>query len=143
MAGDVQPTLICLTPPSHVPMCRGRSPPHTGCVGEDPPLPLVAVRDSLTPLVVLSTTRCVGGSSAINWEIQMLSLVLDCQLTPTMSMESVSHMAPPANTSGHSLMVLMSFPQVTPMQHAPVLLRALMDAIFLHSWVRTTSVRQA
>ena len=79
MAGDVQPTLTCLTPPSHVPMC-----------GEDPPLPLVAVRGSFTPLVVLSTTRCVGESLATSWEIQTLSLVLDCQLTPTMSMHGVS-----------------------------------------------------
>ena len=48
--------------PNGVPMCGGRSPPLTGCVGEDP-LVLV-VKGSLTPLVVNSITRCVEGSSA-------------------------------------------------------------------------------
>ena len=28
--------MTCLTPPSSVPLCGRRSPPHTGCVGEDP-----------------------------------------------------------------------------------------------------------
>ena len=55
---------------------------------------------------------------------------------------SVTH-GTPANTSGHSLMVLMNFPQVTPMQHAPVSLGALMDPVFPHLWGRIVSVRQA
>ena len=37
--------------------CEGLN--YTGCVGEHPQL--VAVRGSLTPLVVCSMTRCVGG----------------------------------------------------------------------------------
>ena len=55
-------TSTCLIPPSSVPLCGRRSPLHTGCVGEDPPL--VAVRGSLTPLVMCSMTRCAEGSLA-------------------------------------------------------------------------------
>ena len=40
--------------------CEGLN--YTGCVGEHPPL--VAVRGSLTPLVVCSMTRCAEGSLA-------------------------------------------------------------------------------
>ena len=65
------------------------------------------------------------------------------QLAPTMLMESVWHTATLTNTSGHYLMVLMNFPQLIPMQHAPVSLGTLMETLFLHLWGRTISVRQA
>ena len=114
---------------------------HTGCVGEGPPM--VAVRGSLTPLVVSSMTRCVGGLSATSWEVQILSVVLVSQSTLIMSMALVSHMVPPADTSGPSLMVLMNFPQITPLQYAPVSLGALIETTFPHLWARTTFVSQA
>ena len=43
---------------------------------------------------------------------------------------SVTH-GSPANTSGHSLMVLMNFPHISPMQHVPVSLGALMETVFV------------
>ena len=64
------------------------------------------------------------------------------QLTLTMSMASVSHVAPSANTFGRSLMVLMNFPQLSPMQHVPVSMGALIETVFPHLWARTISVRQ-
>ena len=49
--------------PSGVPLCGRKLPLHSGYVGEDPRL--VAVRESLTCLVVNGMTECVGGSLAI------------------------------------------------------------------------------
>ena len=64
-----------------------RSPPHTGCVGEDSSVVVVAVRESTIPLVVSNMTRCVGGSSATRGELQtLLLMVLMCQSIHTISM---------------------------------------------------------
>ena len=81
----VQPTSTCPTHSSSVPLCGGRSPPHTGCVGED--LLVLAVRESTTPLVVNSMTRCVGGSLATSQALQMHFVVLVGQLTVPTQME--------------------------------------------------------
>ena len=51
-------------------------------------------------------------------------------------------MAPLANISRPSLVVLMNRDTIL-LQDAPVLLGALVEAVFLHLWVRTTSVSQA
>ena len=48
------------------------------------------VKDSLTPLVVSSMIRCVGGSLATSLEIQTLSLVLVSQLTLGYYVDEVS-----------------------------------------------------
>ena len=51
-------------------------------------------------------------------------------------------MAPPTDTSGPLLLVLMNR-EVTLMNNAPVSLAVQVAAVFLHLWVRTTSVIQA
>ena len=96
LAGDMWPTSTCLTPPNSVPLCGRRSPPHTGCVGEDT-TPLVAtVKGSLIPLVTDSMTRCVGGSLGTKVAHQEPSTLVQVdQLTPITWKELVSHVAPP------------------------------------------------
>ena len=104
----------------------------------------IAVRDYFTPLVVCGITRCVVGSLATRGGLQGLSIMLlvDRLTVSTTLMESVSHVASPANTSGPSLLVLMNKP-FTLVNCAPVSLGALVEAAFPHLWARTTSVRQA
>ena len=88
-------------------------------------------------------TRCVGGSLATKVAHQVPStLVLVDQLTSITWKELVSHVAPPADTSGPLLLVLMNR-EVTLMNNAPVSLAVQVAAVFLHLWVRTTSVIQA
>ena len=103
----------------------------------------IAVRDYFTPLVVCGITRCVVGSLATRGALQVLSImVLVDRLTLTMLKELVSHVAPPANTSGLSLLVFMNKP-LTLLNYALVSLGALVEVVFPHLWARTTSVSQA
>ena len=108
-------------------------------MGEDT-IPLVAtVKGSLTPLVTDSMTTCVGGSLGTKVAHQVSStLVLVDQLTPITWKESVSHVAPPANTSGPLLLVLMNR-EVSLMNNAPVSLGALMETLLLHKQASYTS----
>ena len=136
-------TSTCLTHPSSVPLCGRRSPPHFECVGEGLPL-VLPVRVSLTPLVVNSITRCVGGSLATSLALRIPFVVLVCLSTLTMLMELAWRMAPLVNTSGPFQVVLMNrIPTLALMKDAHVSLGALMHHLFLHLWVRATSVRQA
>ena len=64
------------------------------------------------------------------------------QLTVTILMELVGRMVPHANTSGALLPVSMNR-QLTLVQHAPVLLGALMETVFPHLWAKTIFVSQA
>ena len=61
----------------------------------------------------------------------------------TMLMELVSHMDPPANTSGPLLLVIVRGDSMIELHYTPALLEVLMKIIFHHLSARTTSVSQA